>query len=302
MNETNKLLERIGGKVLFDEPLLNHTSFHIGGPADILVMPQSMDDICLSINCAKEKCSPFYFIGNGSKLLVSDDGIRGIVIKIGHGLDYVKISGERIVSGAGTTISKLIKTATQNNLSGLEFASGIPGTLGGAVSMNAGANLGSISDIIKRVKVLDLEDGSQRVMSRDLCNFGYRESVFQRRRYVILEVEMRLRKSIDKVIREKVLMFLEQRKIAQPPEKYCAGSIFKNPSLLSAGKLIDGVGLKGLRKGGAKISEVHANFIVNMGNAKASDVIFLIRLAQQKVKDAFDIELQPEIICIGNFE
>ena len=185
---------------------------------------------------------------------------------------------------------------------GIEFAFGIPGTLGGAVVMNAGTHLGSISEIVERVIVLNPTDGLQTTLSKDDCCFGYRDSVFQKNRLAILEVELKLRKGVIKAIEESLLKLLEKRERTQPTEKFSAGSIFKNPHGMSAGKLIDSVGLKGFIKGGAKISDVHANFIVNTNNATASDVFFLMKLAQQKVKEFHSVSLEPEIISIGNLE
>jgi UDP-N-acetylmuramate dehydrogenase len=302
MRSEMELLKKIKGKVLFDVTMRNHTTFHIGGPADILVVPKDLDDIKYSVTYAKKERIPLHVIGNGSKILVSDKGIRGIVIKIAKTLDDAKVSGELIAAGAGCSLSKLIRIATDNNLSGIEFTAGIPGTLGGAIAMNAGTYLGSMSDITERVTVLNPTDGSQSVLSKDDCHFGYRESAFQKKRLVILEVEMRLKKSDHKEIEEKIIGLLERRKTTQPPEKHSAGCIFKNPSAMPAGKLIDTVGLKGSRKGDAKIPEVHGNFIVNLGKAKAIDVFFLMGLAQEKVKESFGIKLQPEIILMGNFE
>ena len=207
----NELLKRINGCVFFDEPMLNHTTFHIGGPADIFVIPQNLDDIKYCILFAKEKSIPLYFVGNGSKLLVSDYGIRGMVIKIGKKMDHIKVSGDRIIAGAGVSISKIIRIAKRHDLSGIEFAFGIPGTLGGAVVMNAGTHLGSISEIVERVIVLNPTDGLQTTLSKDDCCFGYRDSVFQKNRLAILEVELKLRKGVIKAIEESLLKLLEKR-------------------------------------------------------------------------------------------
>ena len=300
MGENKEFLGRIAGQILYDEPMLNHTTFHIGGPADILVIPENLDDIKYSIRYAQKNCIPLYFIGNGSKLLVSDDGIRGMVIKIGQKMGYIKVAEERIIAGAGTSLSKLVKMAAYNNLGGIEFAHGIPGTLGGAIAMNAGTQIGSMSEIVENVVVLNPTDCLQNTLSKDDCCFGYRESTFQKNGMAILEAKLRLKKAVNNEIGESLIKILERRKRTQPAEKYSAGSVFKNPHGTSAGQLIDSAGLKGLRKGGAKISEVHANFIVNMGNATASDVFFLIKLAQQKVNESFGVALEPEVIHIGD--
>ena len=302
MVNNKELLERIGGLVLFDEPMSNHTTFHVGGPADILVIPKNIDDVKCCIAHAIVNRLPFHFIGNGSKLLVSDYGIRGMVIKFGHPLDSVTVSGEHITAEAGTSMSKIITIAKNNNLTGIEFAYGIPGTLGGAVVMNAGTNLGSMSKIVEKVTVLSPEDGSLHTLSKEDCCFGYRESAISKRGMAILEVEMRLKKDDNKKIEDLIVNLRERRNRIQPAEKYSAGSVFKNPQGMPAGKLIESVGLKGFRKGGAKISEVHANFIINTDNASAADVFFLIKLSQKRVQDLFGVLLQPEIICLGKFE
>lgn len=296
------LLMKIKGEVLFNEPMQDHTTFRVGGPADILIVPKELDDIKCSITYAREKGVPLNVIGNGSKILVSDKGIRGIVIKIANTLDDVEVSGERIIAEAGCPLSKLIKIATRNNLSGIEFATGIPGTLGGALATNAGTHVGSISEIVKSVTIMDPANGSLRILTKDDCRFGYRESIFRQKKLIILKVEMKMKRSDQKAIEEKINGLREMRKRTQPTDKHSAGSIFKNPSGISAGKLVDVAGIKGLLKGDAQISQMHGNFIVNLEKAKASDVIFLIELAQEKVKEKTDIELKPEIIFMGDFE
>ena len=302
MNQNKELLERIKGTVLFNEPLRNHTTFNIGGPADILIIPGDLDDIKYSVIYAEERKIPLYVIGNGSKLLVSDKGIRGIVLKIAKTLDNIEILGERIVAGAGCSLSKLVQIALQHSLSGIEFAAGIPGTLGGAIVMNAGTYLGSMSDIISNVTVMDPLNGSLYTLTRDECNFGYRKSIFLEKRLIVLKAEVKMKKRCKKNIKEKVSELIEKRMRTQPLNTPNAGSIFKNPPGVSAGKLIEMVGLKGFRKGDAQISEIHANFIVNLGNAKARDVMFLMRLAQEEVKKRFNVTLEPEIILLGEFE
>ncbi|MGB9622907.1 MAG: UDP-N-acetylmuramate dehydrogenase [Candidatus Bathyarchaeia archaeon] len=302
LNRNKELLTGIKGTVLFNEPLRNHTTLRIGGPADILVIPKDLDDIKYCIAYAQERRMPLYFIGNGSKLLISDKGLQGIVLKIAGTLDSVEVSGERIIAGAGCSLSKLIQIALQYNLAGIEFAAGIPGTLGGAIAMNAGTYLGSISDVIISVAAMDPLNGSLHLLARDDCCFGYRHSIFLKKRLIIIKSEMKMKKGDQKDIREKINELIEKRKKTQPLDMPNAGSIFKNPPGASAGKLIEMAGLKGVKRGGAQISEVHANFIVNLGNAKAEDVIFLIRLAQEKVKEKFNIALEPEILLMGDFE
>jgi UDP-N-acetylmuramate dehydrogenase len=302
MNRNEFLHKKIDGQVLLNERMENHTTFHIGGPVDILAVPHSVEDIKQCILYAKEKQIPFYIVGNGSKLLVSDKGIHGVVIKISQTLDWVKISGENITAGSGINLSDLIEFAKQNNLSGIEFATGIPGTLGGAIAMNAGANLGKMSDIVENVTILNPSDLQPKTLSKEECYFGYRESIFQKINMVILDAKLKLKNSKKKKIQETIDKFLENRQRTQPWVKFTAGSIFKNPPGISAGKLLDDLGLKGCRKGNAKFSEIHANFILNLGDAKANDILFLIKLAQDKAKKVMNIVLEQEIICLGSFK
>jgi len=301
MNHNEELLRKIKGKVLFNEHMRNHTTFKIGGPADILMVPKDLADIKFCITYAKERRIPLYVIGNGSKLLVSDNGIRGIVIKIAKTLDCIEVSGERITAGAGCSISELIKIATQHYLSGIEFAAGIPGTLGGAIAMNAGTYLGSMSDIVSKVTVMDLLNGSLHILAKDDCSFGYRKSIFLENGLIILKAELNMKKGNQNEIKEKINRLHKKRKRTQPLEKHNAGSIFKNTANVSAGKLIDAAGLKGFRIGDAQISEKHANFIVNLEKARAWDVLELMKIIQKKVKSKYGTTLIPELKQIGDF-
>lgn len=301
MNREKEILRKIKGRVSFRAPMRNHTTFHIGGPADILVVPKDVDDIKYGITYAKEEEIPVYSIGNGSKILVTDKGIRGMVIKIAKTLDSVEVSGERIVAGAGCPLSRLIKIATRNSLSGIEFATGIPGTLGGAVAMNAGTYLGAMSDIVKSVAVVDTLDNSLCILSKDDCCFGYRKSIFHERKMIITKVELEMKKEHEKKIKQKIEELVERRKRTQPLNERNAGCVFRNPPTISAGKLIETVGLKGFRIGDAEISRIHANFIVNLGKTWAEDVYALMRLAQNKVKAKYGIDLIPELRIIGEW-
>lgn len=281
----------------------NHTTFSVGGLADILIIPKDLNDIRYSIIYASEAGIPLHFIGNGSKILVSDNGIRGVVVKIAKTLDNVEVSGERLIAGAGCLLSKIIEIATYKNLSGIEFAAGIPGTLGGAITMNAGTYLGSMSDVVNNVTAIDLHHPLRTFRLRaDECRFRYRRSIFLKNKIIIIKAEMKMKRSNQKEIKAKINELLNRRKRTQPIDKNSAGCVFKNPPRFSAGKLIDMTGLKGFRKGNAKISETHANFIINLGDATASDIMFLIKLAQKKVKEKYNITLEPEIILMGSFE
>jgi UDP-N-acetylmuramate dehydrogenase len=302
-NELCAPLDKIKGRILFHEPMRNHTTFSIGGLAEILIIPKDLNDIRYSIIYASEAGIPLHFIGNGSKILVSDNGIRGVVVRIAKTLDNVEVSGNRLIAGAGCLLSKIIKIAACKNLSGIEFAAGIPGTLGGAITMNAGTYLGSMSDVVSNVTVIDLHHPLRTVVLRaHECRFGYRTSTFLKNKIIILKAEMKMKRSNQKEIKAKINELLSRRKRTQPIDKNSAGCVFKNPPRVSAGKLIDMTGLKGFRKGNAKISETHANFIINLGDATASDVMFLIELAQEKVKEKYNITLEPEIILMGSFE
>ena len=293
------LLKSINGVLMFDEPMQRHTTFQIGGPARIFIIPKNIQDIEKSIIYANMYELKVHVIGNGSKLLVSDKGISGLVIKISHTLDPVSISGDKLIAGAGCHISKLIEIATSRALSGLEFAAGIPGTLGGAIVMNAGTSLGSISEIINKVETIDLVSGAFKTYSKEDCQFHYRWSIFQEKNVLITSADLKLALGNKNEIVRKVNALIKKRLDSQPLKKPNAGSIFLNPKGYSAGKLIDSAGLKGVRVGQAQISDRHANFIVNLGNATAKDVSTLIKLIQTEVKQKYDISLIPELHIVS---
>jgi len=292
------LMGLIEGKILFNEPMKNHTSFCIGGPADALIVPKNENDLKNIINWVKESSIQLVVIGNGTKLLVSDEGILGIVIKISGCFDYVDIVGNKIEVGAGFSLPNLCKIVADRGLQGLEFAAGIPGTVGAGVVMNAGAHGHSISDVVTNVLAMGFE-GETKEYSKNELRFGYRESIFQKKPSIILNVGMDLIKGDVEKIRNKMYENLQWRKQNQPLDFPNAGSIFKNPPDLIAGKLIDGAGLKGIRIGDAKISEKRANFILNLGNASASDVLSLIKITQTKVFKKYNVKLEPEIRLIN---
>lgn len=287
------------GEVLFNEPMFRHTTFRIGGPADILVIPEDLEDIEHVLNYAKEKKITVTVIGNGSKILVSDGGIRGIVIKMAGTLDHVRFDGKHVNAGSGLMLPKLLTLTLERGLSGLEFSAGIPGTVGGATVMNAGTHIGSMSDIIEAVTIMDMPNCSIRVLSKYHCGFGYRKSVFQKKKIIVLGVLLQLKKNSPENIKEKVNMLIRKRLNTQPLSLPSAGSVFKNPPGFYAGKLIEDAGLKGFRIGDAQISTVHANFIVNLGKAIAKDVVKLIKIIQRRVKEKYGITLIPEILFIG---
>ncbi|MCG8538576.1 MAG: UDP-N-acetylmuramate dehydrogenase [Clostridia bacterium] len=292
------IVDRINCKnVLKDEMMKNHTSFKIGGPADLLIIPESIDDIVFAVNYCREKNMKYHIIGNGSNLLISDRGIRGVVIKIAENFNNVIIEENRVKAQAGILLSKLFKLVMRESLGGFEFASGIPGTLGGAVAMNAGAYGGEMKDVVIGVTVLD-SDGRVIYLDREELKFGYRKSFIQEKDYIVLEVDMELNKGDLEKIKSITDDLTKRRTSKQPLHLPSAGSTFKRPTGYYAGKLIQDSGLKGVRIGDAQISEMHSGFIVNLGNATFDDVYNLIKLTQKVVKDKYDVELETEVKII----
>lgn len=296
-------LEKIVKGILrYQEPLSNHTTFRLGGPADIFIMPSSLDEIQEIVEFAKCKSIPLHVIGMGSNLLISDEGLRGIVLKLASPLDNISFEEEQVLVEAGAKCTRLIADALKNQLTGLSFLSGIPGTIGGAIAMNAGTGGKAIGDILQSVWLYDCVDRQNCILFPADLNFAYRDSIFKKSdRYVILQAKLTINSgNVDeeiKVIREK----LTKRKLTQPLRYPNAGCIWKNPPGCSAGKLIEDLGLKGFRKGRARISELHANFIVHQGKAKAREVLELINYIEEKVFQAYQIELEREIKILGLF-
>lgn len=283
--------------IIYNELMKNHTTFKIGGPCDEFCEVSGIEEITKLIEYAKAKKIPYTIIGNGSNLLVSDKGIRGLVIKIAKGFDNVRVEGTKITAEAGILLSRLANTALKNNLSGLEFASGIPGTLGGAVYMNAGAYDGEMKDIVKKVTYLKDEKVCQ---SSDL-DFDYRKSMFTGSDLIILSVEMELKNGKYEEIKAKMEEFSKRRAEKQPLTQPSAGSTFKRPQGYFAGKLIQDAGLKGYKIGGAMVSEKHSGFVINTGNATCSDCLELIEHIQKTVYDKFGVMLETEVKKLGEF-
>ncbi len=282
-----------------NELMKNHTSFKIGGPADELCEAESVQEIKDLIEYAKEKNIEYTVMGNGSNLLVGDKGIRGLVIKIAHGFSRASVSGKTITASSGILLSKLANLALSENLSGLEFASGIPGTLGGAIFMNAGAYGGEMKDVIK--KVTYLENGEVKTVENKELDFGYRRSRFCGTDAIILSAEIELKKAEYDEIKEKMEDFKERRTSKQPLSMPSAGSTFKRPEGYFAGKLIEDANLKGFSIGGAQVSEKHSGFVINTGNSTAQDVVDLIKHIQKTVYDKFGVELETEVKMVGEF-
>ena len=294
-----RLLEStIKGTIIFREPMKNHTSFRIGGPADALIIPKNVEDVKNIIEIANREKILLHVMGNGTKLLVKDQGIRGIVIKICNVLNDVQFSDQAVTAGSGVLLSQLARLAADRALGGLEFAVGIPGTVGGAVVMNAGAHGRSMGDVITKVTVIDFK-GSVSCLSKGELEFGYRESRLQKINVIVLSAELRLNKGDPKEIQKRMKNFLQWRKAVQPLSLPNAGCIFKNPEKNAAGRLIDLAGAKGMRIGDAEVSTSRANFIVNRGNASAQDVLNLMEIIQQMVEQKFGIKLIPEIKIVG---
>jgi UDP-N-acetylmuramate dehydrogenase len=300
MESYEHLREIVKGKLRFKEPMKYHTSLQTGGPADVFFVPEDAEDVSRVIKYANKRNIPLHIVGNGTKLLVSDRGIRGIVIKIANTIDNLNVLDERIIAEAGTPLAKAFAITTKLGLCGLEFAAGIPGAVGGAIAMNAGTYLGSMSDVVSSVTAINLS-ASLHILTNKECGFDYRKSIFQQGNMIVLKAEISLRKGNLKEIRKKIDELTKKRKLSQPLDKPNAGCTFRDPNGVSAGKLIDDVDLKGARIGDAQISKVHANFIINLGNAKAKDILSLIKIAQERVKAKYGLQLIPEIRIIGEW-
>ena len=288
----------IDGEVRVHESMREHTTFRIGGLADILILPGNVEDIKHIINYAKDNEIPYFVVGNGSNLLVSDNGIRGIVIKIGKKMGDVEFYGETIRAQAGILLPSLSRMAAKHELSGLEYAVGIPGSLGGAVVMNAGSGGQDTSQILTSVRVLNAE-GEIVDMRKDDLDFGYRNSRLKHSGEIVLAVELQLQHEERTTIDNKMKALMEQRRKSMPLKYPSVGSIFKNPKDDFAGRLIEQAGCKGLRKGGAQVSDIHANWILNLGQARASDVLELISCVQNAVLEKFEIQLELEVSAIS---
>ena len=295
----NKLTEAIpGDAVLLDEPMKNYTTIKTGGLADIIVMPQSITEIQSIIKICKENDVSYFVMGKGSNLLVSDKGMRCVVVKLGDKFAKITIDGNDVIAQAGVSLSELSEKIMEKSLKGFEFAGGIPGTLGGATTMNAGAYGGEMKDIIKSVKVLNTEGEIINLSSEEL-EFGYRTSMIQVKNYMVLEVKMEFEKGNYEEIAKTTKDLMETRKAKQPLHLPSCGSVFKRPAGHFAGKLIEDSGLKGKKIGGAKVSKLHCGFIVNVDNATTNDVLDLIELIQKTVKSKFGIQLETEVKIIG---
>lgn len=277
-----------------------HTTFRIGGPADFYLCPHSTKEVQEIVEICKEEKLPYFVLGNGSNLLVSDKGYRGVVIQLWKNFSDITVKDCCIQAKAGALLSKVAAEALEAGLTGMEFASGIPGTIGGAAFMNAGAYGGEMKDIIKSVKVLDTQ-GEVRVLPKEELKMGYRTSIVKEKGYTVLSVELELTRGNQEEIRNTMEDLKERRTSKQPLEMPSAGSTFKRPEGYFAGKLIMDSGLRGFSVGGAQVSEKHCGFVVNKGGATAMDVLNLIREVQRRVKEQFGVDLETEVRFLGEF-
>ena len=286
-------------KIKENEPMRNHTTWRIGGPVELLVQPESTEELRQALQEAKASRKPFYVIGSGSNLLVADDGLTGTVIKLGGSLRGLQMTGQTIIAEAGVPLPFLARKAAEHNLSGLEFAAGSPGTIGGAVVMNAGAYRSQISDIVTGVTCCDAE-GKLLTLSAEQCGFSYRNSRFkQQKDLVVVSVQLELKVGKKEEILAQMQKNTTARNAKQPVEYPSAGSIFKNPPQDAAGRLVELVGAKGWRQGDAMVSEKHSNFIINTGAATCEDVLQLVKKVKQAVLDKTGVLLEEEILLLG---
>jgi len=286
--------------VSVDEPMKKHTTFRIGGPADYYVTPHSGEEAAQVIKACREWKLPFYILGNGSNLLVSDKGFRGVIIQMFKNYSEVSVDGVCVTARAGALLSKIAKTALENNLTGLEFAAGIPGTLGGAVVMNAGAYGSEMKDVLEEVGVLSGEGEILR-LKREELDLGYRTSVIARKGYIVLEAKMRLQEGKREAIASRMEELKEKRVSKQPLELPSAGSTFKRPEGNFAGKLIMEAGLRGFSVGDAQVSEKHCGFVVNKGGATALQVRELMQEVIRRVEETSGVTLEPEVKMLGEW-
>lgn len=287
-------------RVKCDEPMNRHTTFRVGGAADYFVIPRTKEEVRDVIAQCKEEGIPYYMLGNGSNLLVADKGYRGVIIQIYKEMSKITVNGTKVTVQAGALLSRIAAEVLDHELTGFEFAAGIPGTLGGACMMNAGAYGGEMKDVLSEVLVLTPE-GEFLTLKAEELELGYRTSIITRKGYVVLEAVITLEKGVEKSIRERMEELREKRVTKQPLEYPSAGSTFKRPEGYFAGKLIEDTGLRGFRVGGAQVSEKHCGFVINRGDATAADIVELMRQVSERVEEKFGVGLEPEVRRLGEF-
>lgn len=285
--------------ILIDEPMSRHTTFRVGGPADFFVTPKAKEEVRDVVRICKEAGMPYYIIGNGSNLLVSDAGYRGVIVQIYKEMNEVKVEGDLVKAQAGALLSGIAAKALGAKLSGFEFASGIPGTIGGACVMNAGAYGGEMKDVLESVTVLTGE-GKIIELGRNELELGYRTSVIAKKGYIVLGAVLKLERGDGEKIKTYMDELKEKRVTKQPLEYPSAGSTFKRPEGYFAGKLIEDAGLRGFQVGGAQVSEKHCGFVINRDHATAADIMELMRQVQIRVKENSGVDLEPEVKRLGD--
>ena len=283
--------------VIINAEMKKYVHFRVGGPADILLIPESKEQVIKSIKICKENNIPYFVVGNGSNLLVKDGGVKGVVIKLNE-VKNINVYDETIEAECGAMLKDVSNAALEKSLTGFEFACGIPGTVGGAVFMNAGAYDGEISHVIDSAEVID-NDGNIRTLSKEELDLGYRSSIIMKKNYIVLSAKFNLKNGEVRKIKEIVEDLTYKRESKQPLEYPSAGSTFKRPTGYYAGKLIQDAGLKGYTMGGAAVSEKHSGFVINKNNATAKDILDLIAHIQNEVKKQFGVDLHPEVRIIG---
>ncbi|WP_059052183.1 UDP-N-acetylmuramate dehydrogenase [Paenibacillus senegalimassiliensis] len=294
----SKLARLEVGEILPDEPMSKHTTWKIGGPADAMIVPQNVRQLQELIRLLHEEQIPWMTVGKGSNMLVSDKGIRGCVIRLGGDLESIAIDGAAISAGGGASFVRLSVMAGKAGLTGLEFAGGIPGTVGGAVYMNAGAHGSDVSRIFKSADIV-LETGELVTYTANDMKFAYRHSILHEQRGIVAEARLSLAAGDRLEIAAAMATYKDRRRKTQPLTQPCCGSVFRNPQGDHAARLIEAAGLKGMKVGGAEVSTLHANFIVNTGQATAEDVLALMEKIKAVVADQFGVALVPEVFYVG---
>ena len=287
-------------RILFHEPMSKYTTFRVGGEAECILVVQNEDELARLIPYLNRIEQEYFILGNGSNLLVGDKGYRGMVVKFGEEMEQIQVEGTRMTVKAGALLSKAAMTAKQHSLIGLEFAAGIPGSIGGGIVMNAGAYEGEMKQVVESVRVMD-RDGQILTLDNDTMEFGYRTSIIKNRPFIVVEVVLQLAVGDQEKIAAKMEELAVLRRSKQPLEYASAGSTFKRPEGYYAGKLIMDAGMRGYRIGGAQVSDKHCGFIVNTGKATAADIKEVIEEVQERVKERFHVMLEPEIVFLGDF-
>ena len=287
-------------RILFHEPMSKYTTFRVGGEAECILVVRNEDELARLIPYLNQIEQEYFILGNGSNLLVGDKGYRGMVVKFGEEMEQIQVEGTRMTVKAGALLSKAAMTAKQHSLTGLEFAAGIPGSIGGGIVMNAGAYEGEMKQVVESVRVMD-RDGQILTLDNDTMEFGYRTSIIKNRPFIVVEVVLQLAEGDQEKIAAKMEELAVLRRSKQPLEYASAGSTFKRPEGYYAGKLIMDAGMRGYRIGGAQVSDKHCGFIVNTGKATAADIKEVIEEVQERVKERFHVMLEPEIVFLGDF-